>query len=116
MQARAEEKAAFSNHGKWVKAWAPGVDHASDYPDGVEFVYGPDQDDPNSPRASFDGFAKWSGTSFAAPYVAAELIRCAVAWDSSPLDAWRELLKKNQGEVRFPLDEPCGNGTPDAAD
>jgi hypothetical protein len=55
--------AGFSNFGEWVDVWAPGVDLVSTYPHGhwvsaeedVEFV----------------GGARWSGTSFAAPLVAA---------------------------------------------
>jgi len=98
-------KADFSNHGDWVTAWAPGVDHTSDYPHDVEFVYGPDQDDPGAPRAAFAGLARWSGTSFAAPFAAAELVRYAVANHISPREAWSSL---RDACPTFPLDGgPC---------
>ncbi|SDC92750.1 S8 family peptidase [Actinokineospora iranica] len=51
-------RAPFSNHGPWVDRWAPGVDIVSSHVrltgDGREY-----------------GGARWSGTSFAAPRVAA---------------------------------------------
>ncbi len=55
--------ATFSNHGDWVDAAAPGVDVVSSFvrmsdPDGVQREY---------------TAAAWSGTSFAAPRVAAEV-------------------------------------------
>ncbi|WP_171064201.1 S8 family peptidase [Actinomadura soli] len=62
-------RAAFSNHGWWVDACAQGVDVASTF---VRFdgthppVHGIDPD-------LFDGYATWSGTSFAAPVVAGRI-------------------------------------------
>jgi hypothetical protein len=99
--------AEFSNRGEWVTAKAPGVDHRSDYPADVEFVYGPDQTAANPERAAFDGFALWSGTSFAAPYVAAELIRFGLANGVTPREAWMK-LRSGECPVAFPLDGgPC---------
>ncbi len=66
-----EGPAAFSNHGDWVDACAPGVDLTSFFfsQDGdVEREYGYDED-------SFKGWASWSGTSFAAPNVAGAIAR-----------------------------------------
>jgi subtilisin family serine protease len=59
----------FSNHGPWVDASAPGVDVLS------TFVW---HDGPASPFNSLDpdlynGWATWSGTSFAAPKVVAAI-------------------------------------------
>jgi hypothetical protein len=100
------DRAAFSNFGDWVTAWAPGVDHQSDYPADVTYVYGPNQHDPTAPRASFAGYAKWSGTSFAAPYAAAEIARVAAADGVLPQEAWARLRK--EGRTRFPLEgSPC---------
>jgi len=97
--------ASFSNYGGWVVAHAPGVDHDSDYACDVEFVYGP-QDAPNPPRARFDGLARWSGTSFAAPYAAAEITRFAITNAMTPRAAWSVLRKERP--VRFPLGgKPC---------
>lgn len=59
------QHAAFSNYGPWVDVCAPGVDLHSCY---VQGRRGPDLDD-----GSFTGWATWSGTSFAAPLVAAEI-------------------------------------------
>lgn len=49
---RGDHKAPFSNYGAWVKVCAPGVDIYSLFHDG--------------------GYATWSGTSMAAPFVSAE--------------------------------------------
>jgi subtilisin family serine protease len=58
----------FTNYGPWVNACAPGVDIVSTF-----FDLGPlarlDGD-------HFDGWAKWSGTSFSGPVVAAQ-----IAWE-----------------------------------
>ena len=55
--------AAFSNAGHWVDCCAPGVDLVS------TFHRAPRHDPP------FHGWARWSGTSFAAPLVAAMIAR-----------------------------------------
>jgi subtilisin family serine protease len=57
--------ASFSNYGWWVDVCAPGVDLHSAYVKGVW------QLDPSSEAMNFAGWAAWSGTSFAAPVVAA---------------------------------------------
>lgn len=58
-------RAEFSNHGWWVDACAPGTDVTSAF---VRFD--------GEPR--FAGYARWSGTSFAAPAVAGVIAdRCA---------------------------------------
>ncbi|MCO5993649.1 S8 family peptidase [Actinoallomurus rhizosphaericola] len=72
-----DERAAFSDHGPWVDACAPGVDVHSCF---VRFdgprprVAGKDPDD-------FTGYAVWSGTSFAAPAVAGAIAALAAAED-----------------------------------
>ncbi|WP_111764965.1 S8 family peptidase [Nakamurella deserti] len=73
--------ADFSNRGTWVDVWAPGVELVSDYvPDWR--VPSPDWSDPSEPppgdeppAGSSTAFVHWSGTSFAAPLVAAEIAR-----------------------------------------
>jgi subtilisin family serine protease len=51
-------KATFSDHGWWVNASAPGVDVVGPFPQ-------------RRPDGEIElGFARWSGTSFAAPHVA----------------------------------------------
>jgi hypothetical protein len=73
--------ADFSNRGTWIDVWAPGVDLVSDYVPNWA-VPSPDWADPTDPPAavvrgteSSTEFVHWSGTSFAAPLVAAELAR-----------------------------------------
>ncbi len=68
--------APFSNYGPWVDVCAPGVDLHSSYVDGRR---GSDPDDPD-----FAGWAAWSGTSFAAPLVAAEIARRAALSPKKP--------------------------------
>jgi Subtilase family len=63
-------RACFSNFGSWVDVWAPGVNLASTYVDGHWLTS--DED------VTFAGWASWSGTSFAAPLVAAEIALRAV--------------------------------------
>lgn len=71
--------ADFSNRGRWVDVWAPGVDLVSDYVPGWA-VPSPDWADPSEPPTgqgpgseTSTAFVHWSGTSFAAPLVAAEI-------------------------------------------
>lgn len=65
--------APFTNHGPWVRACAPGSDIVNslflDWNGSVQPLDGgPDPDD-------FEGWARWSGTSFSAPIVAGVLAR-----------------------------------------
>jgi subtilisin family serine protease len=61
--------ASFTNHGDWVDAMAPGVDVVSSY---VRLVPGEEGVAPGTTTRVY-GAATWSGTSFAAPRVAAEI-------------------------------------------
>lgn len=62
-------RAPFSNHGPWVDACADGVELASTYVKGLEAqVWEADGVD-----LFTDAYAYWSGTSFAAPQVAAAI-------------------------------------------
>lgn len=77
--------AAFSNRGSWVNAWAPGVGVVSTVP---VTARGSDRSAVRVRsvngwlRAALDpddfdsGFASWSGTSFAAPILAARYLQC----------------------------------------
>jgi thermitase len=60
--------AEFSNHGPWVDAAAPGVDVVSSF---VHLQAG-GRSAPDTEIRDY-GFARWSGTSFAAPLIAAEI-------------------------------------------
>lgn len=74
--------APFTNHGPWVDSWAPGEGVTSSFvtfdgPGGPDGPDGPDSD-------RFTGFATWSGTSFAAPRVAADVAHRAQVDRKSP--------------------------------
>jgi subtilisin family serine protease len=83
---------SFSNYGSWVDAWAPGDEVASSF---VTFD-GPKEKLPGTDidPDCFTGFAHWSGTSFAAPRVAAELARRAQEEKSSPRDVRDAVLRQ----------------------
>ncbi|GAA2105703.1 S8/S53 family peptidase [Actinomadura alba] len=87
-----DERAWFSNHGWWVDACAPGARIASCF---VRF------DGPREPARQriggvdpdrFQGYATWSGTSFAAPAVAAAIARLAAAGNLTAAVAASRLL------------------------
>ncbi len=59
--------APFTNRGGWVTACAPGVDITGRFLD----LRGAGAADPQ--EQAFQGWARWSGTSFAAPLVGAQL-------------------------------------------
>ncbi|RKS68713.1 subtilase family protein [Actinomadura pelletieri DSM 43383] len=83
-----DDRAAFSNHGWWVDACAQGVDVTSAF---VRFdgtrppVNGVDPD-------LFEGYATWSGTSFAAPVVAGRIAGLAAAEDVDAVTAADRVL------------------------
>ncbi|RKT57964.1 S8 family peptidase [Saccharothrix australiensis] len=62
--------APFSNHGPWVDAIAPAVDVTSSF---VRLA--PSADAVPGTETREYGYARWSGTSFAAPRVAADIAR-----------------------------------------
>lgn len=74
------QPARFSNRGRWVDCCAVGVDVLSTY---VEFDErapraGEPLTDPAPTPQQFTGWARWSGTSFAAPLVAARIAQRAL--------------------------------------
>ncbi|MCA0329881.1 MAG: S8/S53 family peptidase [Actinobacteria bacterium] len=73
-------RSVFSNFGPWVDVWTLGEDLLSTYATG-DFVV-----DPNDVR-TFDGWATWSGTSFAAGLVSAEIAR-RMKQGLTGADAW----------------------------
>lgn len=75
--------AAFSNFGSWIDVWAPGVDIHSHYVKGTWAG----TSDGTVPDRTFDRFARWSGTSFAAPQVVAAILAYATAQKLSVKDA-----------------------------
>ncbi len=75
--------AGFSNRGPWVDVCAPGVHVKSTFVRGSQ--------DAGAGRQEFDGWACWSGTSFAAPIIAAA-VAAAVLRGASPRAAAAGLL------------------------
>jgi hypothetical protein len=94
--------APFSNHGPWVTAWAPGADVVSDYPMDHKFPY-----DPGDLAVFSSGLAHWDGTSFAAPFVAAEIARYAAENDlgDDVQQAWAELKADSPFLVFWPTED-----------
>lgn len=84
------ERASFSNYGWWVDAAAPGVRLKSAF-----LTHGRED------GKEFHGYAKWSGTSFAAPVVAGRIAALMSAKDMSVRDAVTEVL------------DPAGTRIPD---
>lgn len=66
LAAGGDERARFTNHGKWVKVYAPGENLVHAYATGL-YKYVETQ---GRPAHYFDGMASWSGTSFSTPVVA----------------------------------------------
>jgi subtilisin family serine protease len=84
------DKAWFTNFGGWVDACAPAIDVVS------TFFVGPNEklDEP------FTGWARWSGTSFAAPKVAAVIAREMYLTGDSPRAVWKRMSDFRR--FRFP--------------
>ena len=90
--------APFTNFGPWVRACARGADVISIFFEGFDGAGPPVNNyDPDH----FEGWAQWSGTSFAAPAVVAALAR-AVAQGATPHDAVERLID-DKGIPRKPM-------------
>jgi subtilisin family serine protease len=82
--------APFSNFGWWVDACAPGVRALSTF---VEFNGPREPLEPGNPDPDhFEGWARWSGTSFAAPLVAARIAQHAATNGVSAREAAYRLV------------------------
>lgn len=92
------ERACFSNFGWWVDACSVGVDVESSF---VRFEGEPEpvptrkscEEHTCGKKGPFNGFAYWSGTSFAAPKVAAALA-CAIGDGASGPQAVLDLINQ----------------------
>lgn len=90
--------APFTNYGPWVDACAPGVDVVSTFFDErSQPLSGADLPPASSgatPLAvTFPGYARWSGTSFAAPKVAGAIAATATVWGVSTREAADRLVR-----------------------
>ena len=88
-------RADFSNHGWWVDCATVGVD-----------VLGPYADTDDAVEPNFDGYAEWSGTSFAAPFVAG---RIAAAMNGQGIGSAR-IAAATVLSLGSPLDPTLGLG------
>ena len=78
--------AAYTNHGPWVSACAPGTDLVAafyEYDGQAEVPAKPGSGDPDD----YQYWARWTGTSFAAPVVSAALVRHMRLLDTTAEDA-----------------------------
>jgi hypothetical protein len=83
------DRATFSNYGPTVDVWAPGADVVNAFPHGeYEYIWpGPPQG-----RVTFEGMARWSGTSFGAPLVAGLIAARTSTTGQTSRRAWHSLL------------------------
>ena len=80
----------FTNYGPWVDACAPGDEIVSSY-----FKYsGRARWLPAGETVDFDGYARWNGTSFAAPQLAGAIARLVCSDGISPREAAARILSK----------------------
>ena len=79
--------ADFSNYGDWVDVYAPGMNVYSTYL-AAEWLLPTDR----PPARQMDGWATWSGTSFASPQVAAAIASTLVQSGGTARQAWNTVL------------------------
>ena len=97
LDAKGVDRAEFSNYGWWVDACTVGQDVVSSF-----FSFdGPVGSSPTP--EDFTGYATWSGTSFAAPRVAAAIAARAAAHSVSAAVAAAELLDPSGPPIRCPI-------------
>jgi hypothetical protein len=88
-RARNGRRSRFSNHGPWVSCSVVGEHVVSTFVNWTGETEEADETGTETRRSkTFRGWASWSGTSFAAPRVAAE-IASRIAANGTPLDAWK---------------------------
>jgi Subtilase family len=107
---RGNARAWFSNWGDWCQCCTRG-----------EYVYstfirwdGPIEGEPLTEIEHFHGWARWDGTSFAAPKVSAAIARLFAERDSAtpPLDAGNELIAGTGGVAVSPVTDATLSGAP----
>ncbi len=102
--------AAYTNYGAWVDACAPGTDLVSAF-----FAFNGKMEMPPMPGSvdpdEFLYWARWTGTSFAAPIVAAALLRQMMHGSPTAADAVERLITA-EGLFRLPGLGTVVNHTP----
>lgn len=90
----ADGKAWFSNFGGWVDACAPAVDVVStffeDFPETID----------GELHRQYNGWARWSGTSFSAPKVAAVIAQEMYLNQVTAKEAWKRVTSHKH--LRYP--------------
>jgi len=93
---RGHARAWFSNWGEWCDCCSRGEHVYSTFVDWD----GPVEGEPLSDIEHFSGWARWNGTSFAAPKVSARIARLVAANPGlAPTDAWEQLLSDPDVEM-----------------
>ena len=91
-----QNRAWFSNYGDWVDVYTPGEGLVNAFASG-EYTY---QEPPKRPAMQiFDGRARWSGTSFAAPLVAGLIAAQMSANGMSADDATQAVLAQARAQA-----------------
>ena len=91
-----QNRAWFSNYGDWVDVYALGEGLVNAFAFG-EYTY---NEPPKAPaKQTFDGMARWAGTSFSAPLVAGLIAREMVQSSLSAADAAQALLSQAQAHA-----------------
>ena len=91
-----QNRAWFSNYGDWVDVYTPGEGLVNAFASG-EYTY---QEPPKRPATQiFDGRARWSGTSFAAPLVAGLIAAQMSANGMSADDATQAVLAQARAQA-----------------
>lgn len=85
-----DRRAAFSNFGPWVDACAPATDVTSTF-----FAEFAEQGTLDHPAYTFAGWARWSGTSFAAPAVAGTIAQEQYLYGGTAAEAWARVRRRS---------------------
>jgi len=103
-------RSKFSNYGKWVKVYARGRDLVNAFVVGTYTCHYPENKNPQTPTGTpdvrhFEGLARWSGTSFAAPMVTGA-IAARMSATGNTTDPWKAYEELKQAAPTGPDGRP----------